>query len=832
MSYFKDLAWDVFDNGYNIIPIAPGRKAPLIQKWSELEASEDLIKQWMKPNAESGIGINCRFTPAIDIDCFDISIIEHMEEYIANLLDADLSIRQGNAPKILIMCRTTEPFTKIQSDTYSDEDERSNKLEILGDGQQFVAYHTHPDTNKPYRWLSKSEPLTTHADDLPFLSEKHARLIVNEFERVVREWTDWPTTKRNNRENLSRVNRDDPFSSIVAPINIDYEVLRDHLMMIDPEDYDIWYQVGMALYHQFDGGYDGLDLYVEWSSTSDKFAPGKCDKKWPTFGIDNKRKEPITARTILHLAKEATDSLAARAFIDMSDDFSRCREYEDWSHLMEKARKIDLNNLQRAALVSLAKNSHDRITGSKIPLPEVRKAMAFKNEIRGIPRWCTDYVYVTSSDGFYNIESKIHLSVSSFNASFNRELLTKRDILDGKSKPLSNASDLALNVHRVDIVNHTMYSPKRDICFEYSGMKMVNSFPHNQFAEIPNRITPLDKANVAIIKNHMESLLPDDRERAIFMSWMSFIVQNPGELVGWAVLLQGVDGDGKSFFAAMLRAVMGPGNVSVLNASTFEKGFTGWAEGQCVLAVEEIRLQGSEKYAVLNKIKPFLTNDVIEVEHKHEGNKTIENTTNYLLFTNFRDALPLNDNDRRYFVLFSRWQNGDELRAHHEKDPLYFKRLFDTLRDSAGAIRKWLLDYDLCDEFLTASRAPLTEARKLMILEAQPEEIQDLIQLIITENDPLVSNELLSITRYNQVSTSMSGKNPKGMRAMLQHAGFFKIRGRVRIDRVDHYFYSKKPERFTVDGKPSGWICPIKIEKYMQSHGVELEDDIVQLWDK
>ncbi len=73
--------------------------------------------------------------------------------------------------------------------------------------------------------------------------------------------------------------------------------IDEALTHIDPDDYDTWIKVGMALKS------DGFDLQVweEWSKRSDKWKDGECDRKWAGFhdGLDG-----ITHRTILYWAEQ------------------------------------------------------------------------------------------------------------------------------------------------------------------------------------------------------------------------------------------------------------------------------------------------------------------------------------------------------------------------------------------------------------------------------------------------------------------------------------------------------------------------------------------------
>ena len=53
----------------------------------------------------------------------------------------------------------------------------NQKIELLCDGQQLVAFGIHPDTRKPYRWIG-GEPGEVGRDQLPQLAETEAQDLV------------------------------------------------------------------------------------------------------------------------------------------------------------------------------------------------------------------------------------------------------------------------------------------------------------------------------------------------------------------------------------------------------------------------------------------------------------------------------------------------------------------------------------------------------------------------------------------------------------------------------------------------------------------------------
>lgn len=191
--YLADYGARVLDRGYEIIPIRPGTKRPPGDNWQKIRADKARLKKWIDGGrGHFGVGILTRKTPLVDIDVPDARISAHMVSFVQERF-GPAPIRVGLAPKTGLLFRSAQPFAKVQSKIYVDEwadpgeDGKGQwrKVEILGDGQQFVAYAIHPDTGKPYAWDEMiGEPLDTHVRDLPEMTQENARLIVEEFDRI------------------------------------------------------------------------------------------------------------------------------------------------------------------------------------------------------------------------------------------------------------------------------------------------------------------------------------------------------------------------------------------------------------------------------------------------------------------------------------------------------------------------------------------------------------------------------------------------------------------------------------------------------------------------
>jgi hypothetical protein len=133
------------------LPIPVNGKAPPIQGWSDIQATDALIERWATQYATAmNTGIICINTPAIDIDVSDSAVADELQ-HLAERMIGPSPVRIGRAPKRALIFRTDKPFKKISTPVFTPLDShRSDKIEVLSWGQQIVVNGIHPDTGRPY----------------------------------------------------------------------------------------------------------------------------------------------------------------------------------------------------------------------------------------------------------------------------------------------------------------------------------------------------------------------------------------------------------------------------------------------------------------------------------------------------------------------------------------------------------------------------------------------------------------------------------------------------------------------------------------------------------
>lgn len=825
--YLETFGERCLRNAYEIIPIKPGTKRPPFDKWADIRSTKKLLNGWLENGqAAAGIGFLTRMTPLVDIDSHDPDIVKRMIRRAEQICGKTL-IRVGLPPKTGLLYRVEggEPFRKVQSAPYINPDDpklengkdKVHKLEILGDGQQFVGYAIHPDTNEPYRWSNKEGPHSFPREDLPTINAEQAEELVEYFEELVDEkgFVRKRGTALATRGKSAgiKTKEADPFAEDELPIRITTEELRGKLSVVNPDGYDEYFQVGMALHHQFDGGNEGLILWHEWAAQSDKYVELELDEKWPTFAIKGKGRQPTTARYIVALANEAAKDIAETQVADLREELESARSEKTWRAAAEKMRDIQFDTLTRDALQQVVKSSYKEITKNTLSPKALKELTAFRNpDVKAKPKWLEGYIYIARDEKFYNTKNRTSITAKAFDAEYGRFMLSTKERLEGKSKPEHTSSFAALNRWEIPTVHAPLYMPGEEKFFKYNAVRYVNSYSDAGVPDMPDKLTKRQRELIARVEAHAEHLFPVERDRKLLLSFMAYIVQTLGR-VNWAPLLQGTEGDGKSFWQKLLSVVLGIENVLPLGGSALKGDFTKWAEGHLVVFIEEVRLHNEDRYKALEQLKPIITNDLVSIRAMRTDHYVVPNRSSVMLASNYKHALPVGDGDSRYFPIWSRFQHKSQLDKFNRKNPDYYKLLHEVLDDEGpAALLHWLSNYELHPEFDPKARAPKSAAREEMLQMSRTDTETVFEELLVASDDIEFCPLLLRTDKMESALENADVDAPMGkaLKMFLDEAGFTYL-GRFKAEDTMRTFYSRTPDAFQ---QPDGSTSTRKLKLY------------------
>lgn len=176
---FRVSAISVLDSGYSPLPLF--KKRPIIEAWSNYCDAPLTRKQISKISRDSpgaGIGLACGYAGlvAVDFDTDDPVIISIAREVFPESIVAKRGMKG----------RTDLYFADgatIQNRKFYGHDKKPF-LEVLSRGCQTVIPGTiHPDTGRPYEWLTKRTILDTITEELTICNADAVEYLDQEFER-------------------------------------------------------------------------------------------------------------------------------------------------------------------------------------------------------------------------------------------------------------------------------------------------------------------------------------------------------------------------------------------------------------------------------------------------------------------------------------------------------------------------------------------------------------------------------------------------------------------------------------------------------------------------
>lgn len=636
----------------------------------------------------------------------------------------------------------------------------------------------------------------------------------------------------------------DALNFLRAPVpEITLTVAKQALDKIDPDcAYFEWLEIAAALRHQFSPhqAEDAFELFDDWSSFGSKYEGEEDTRaKWESLRPTPVGRMPVTIRSLLHRALAAGwngDKVKENCFAKLVEWMETAGTATE---LMEKGvHKIlalpMLSAVQENALVNTLSRQLKVRFAYTIAATAISKDLArIKTEIKNAekpaeklkePSWAKGVCYVSQANEFYRQRTGEKYKVDPFNAIYGRELLpTEESLKDSGTKvtpatlatPVVQPSDFVLNHLKITTVYDYAYDPSKpgEIYFSNRNRRFVNIYSPTYPQPDSKRA---DEAG-EIYEQHLSNLIKEPEYRDTITDFLAFLVQHPGEKIRWAIMMQGAEGAGKTYFAKVAQAVLGFEHVKILGDGAIKSGYNEWSFGHQLVAVEEIYVSGANRHSVMNAIKPLITNDDISVDEKFRSNRQVHNVSNYMLFSNHHDALALTPNDRRYFVVKSALQHKHEVLSLGEN---YFAKIYGSLRDNPGGMRAWLLDWEISESFQPNGHAPRTKYVGEMVQDSANDLTAAIRKLLIEADYPLIQFDIVSaktLTDALQVEEGLNRVSHQQVAAVLREEGFYSI-GRHSLENERHYLWI----RSGVDVRTAPGIAAMRVKGNLKNLCMDL----------
>ena len=204
-----------------------------------------------------------------------------------------------------------------------------------------------------------------------------------------------------------------------------------------------------------------------------------------------------------------------------------------------------------------------------------------------------------------------------------------------------------------------------------AGMVLANTYRAHEADDLEGDASPF--------LNHMRRMFPNGDDYEKLVSYMASVVQNPGVKAQWWPVVQGAEGNFKSFLLLIMAHAVGQHYAHMPNMEKMVRGgsnFNGWIERKLFLGLDEVYAANRREF--FEGFKTTVTNRFIPIEGKGLEEVTGDNRANGMIVTNHKDGVPISGHNRRFAAFFAAQQSPEDM-LRDGMDAAYIANLKDWL---------------------------------------------------------------------------------------------------------------------------------------------------------
>lgn len=272
----------------------------------------------------------------------------------------------------------------------------------------------------------------------------------------------------------------------------------------------------------------------------------------------------------------------------------------------------------------------------------------------------------------------------------------------------------------------------------------------------------------------LQKILPDPHDRAILLAYMAACVQHIGVKFQWAPLLQGTEGNGKSFIGRCLTKAVGEKYTHKVNPKDIGNVFNSWLTGKLIILIEEVHTQ--DKVDTIETLKWMITDERVPLQGKGQGQITGDNRANFYMSSNHRDAIKKTQHDRRFCVFYTAQQEFSDL-ALSGMSGSYFPNLYNWAKHQGGyaIVTQYLATYTIppnLNPALNCHRAPNTSSTSAVITSSQGIAEQEIIEAVESDKQGFTGGWISSMALDRLLETKRIYVPLNLRRSMLKDIGY------------------------------------------------------------
>lgn len=248
------------------------------------------------------------------------------------------------------------------------------------------------------------------------------------------------------------------------------------------------------------------------------------------------------------------------------------------------------------------------------------------------------FVYVMTEDEVYNRLTRDVIKPGAFCRS--KRLEYQEYMENAKCNAFEAAEDLGHLIH----ADSFDYLPGADI-FAHAP-KDPSSIVWNTYVQ-PS-IVPKE-GKTPNFDRYINTMFDKPGDKDVVLNYMAHRLQNPTAIHTFCLLVFGNHGSGKTLFAQLLGTLVGLDNFNLVKAGDVKSQFNGWAMDKQVILLDECFDLGTLEIA--NALKMLVGAKEVSINRKNKNQIKVKNHADYILTSNYTDAVRMDKGERRYYVI-------------------------------------------------------------------------------------------------------------------------------------------------------------------------------------
>jgi hypothetical protein len=280
------LRQQLWQAGFRPVPCLTGERIPIGRDWPERARQDppECLKFDPVPHALN-TGILADALRLIDLDVDDAGLAETVADLVFQMLGEAPTRFRRNSPRRCIAYRAARGEPPKRSITGPH-----GKVEILGRGQQALAFGRHP-SGAELEWTEA--PGAIGVSDLPAVREDQISALLAALAPLI-------------GASPPKTSDSEDGEHIPGEPQADIERIAEAMAQIPNDqapDWEWWNKFGMALWAATAGSAEGRQLWHEWSAKNASYNQAEAERRWAHFF----RSPPteLGAGTIFRAAQEA-----------------------------------------------------------------------------------------------------------------------------------------------------------------------------------------------------------------------------------------------------------------------------------------------------------------------------------------------------------------------------------------------------------------------------------------------------------------------------------------------------------------------------------------------